>query len=156
MVHNASHCVWIWTDKQNQPKFVGWGTFEGAHPAKKIWARRNAFSSELNRWLVQLEQEPNRKQLYPIVLMSKIEARAMAKAYTKKLKQADYAILDNRPQGTKIGGGANREVLGPDLEVYNSVRHAAAEVGVNASTITRWCQQVDTRWDYLPPKEETK
>lgn len=149
---NRKHCIWTWRDEDGVPKYVGWGAFAPAHPAKRLWARRKLFPSELNRWLVHLTAEPAREKVESVVLLSGSECRAAAAALTLKYKREGIAILSGRPEGTKHGGGAGREVFGPEGELYESVRCAAVEMGVNASTITRWCQQVDTEWDYVPEK----
>jgi len=148
-MNNAQHCVWVWKDVGGNPRFVGWGNFQETHPAKRMWALRKSYPSQLNRWLVMLACEPDRESADALILLQKAEARALALAYRKQFKDAGYDMLDSRPEGTKLGGGANREVLGPDCEVYSSIRQAATDVGVNASTITRWCQQVDSQWDFL-------
>jgi len=146
--------VWVWTFEDGDPAYVGWGRTTINHPAKAIWAQRDKYESELNRWLRTLDREPLRSaQLYGQDL-TKIEASTLASELRRLYKRKGFTLLDSRPDGTRLGGGRKRMVLGPDLELYESVRHAARVVGYHPSTITRYCQTEDSGWDYLPnPKE---
>lgn len=143
------HTSWLWLDTDGEPRFVGWGWYDQRHPAKRVWALRNAYECELNDWLRTLTREPDRDESFVEILLSRNEASAIANLKAKELKEAGHDILDSRPYGTKKGGGRNRYVIGPDFVVYKSVRKAAEKVGVNASTITRWCQTPGSDWDFL-------
>ena len=149
MDQKCKHVVWTWLDTDGKPVYVGWGKFEKTHPAKIVWAGRNSYESELNTWLRSLKNEPKRATHTTSIPLRKQDARAMARAICERHRKADESLLDSRPDGTKLGGGGRRQVLSPELTVYPSVRQAAIDVGVNACTITRWCQEAGTDWDYL-------
>jgi len=149
MANGRIHVVWTWLDEEDRPVYVGWGKFTKTHPAKTLWARRHVVNSELCRWLRSLKREPNRyERTSSIIPLSGPEARAIAKARTEKLKAAGFRLLDSRVDETRIGGGSGRPVIDPNLEMFQSVREAAAHYGVNPSTITRWCQTDDTQWNF--------
>lgn len=142
------YVVWSWHDADG-PKYVGWGERVYQHPAKRIWARRNHFASDLNVWLRQHDREPRRVDYTSIVGFYRDEASLVASSHRDIFRRKGYQLLDSRPWGTKEGGGAARAVMGPDLEIYDSVRQAGMAEGVNPCTITRWCQTEGSGWDYL-------
>lgn len=142
--------VWTWTDPDGTPRFVGWGRVGRNHPAKQLWAKREGCPSDLNQWLCQHDAEPRRIEHAGIVQYYKHEAAAVAAGLRERYtKLAGVELLDPRPWGTKIGGGLARMVMSPEFTIYDSVRQAAVDIGVNACTITRWCQSDDSDWDYL-------
>lgn len=146
MPPTGSHVVWTWIDEDKNPKYVGWGKYETTHPAKTLWAKRKSMRSRLNDWLLTLDREPERSDHISQVMMTQTEASAIA---AELRRQYRGQLLDSRTLESRRGGGLGRGVLGPDLKLYESVREAAADIDVNASTITRWCQAVDSGWDYI-------
>jgi hypothetical protein len=139
--------VWVWNRSDGRPAYVGYGERGEFHPAQVIWEHRFKVDSQLTRWLQSLSTEPRRTTIAG--QYSRREAAAIAQSYRVRYNEQGIDLLDSRPKGSRTGGGKNRCILGPGYSVYNSVRHAAAETGVCASTITRRCQQPDTDWDYL-------
>jgi hypothetical protein len=148
MSQNKKFVVWEWWDGDT-PVFVGWGRIGRNHPAKDLWARRQGAKSDLNAWLLKHESEPKRVDRAGIVNYYRHEASSIAMALREKYKAEGFRLLDSRPWGTREGGGAARMVMSPDMAIYHSVRQAAVDMGVNACTITRWCQTEGTGWDYL-------
>ena len=120
-----------------------------SHPAKKLWAQRRGIKSDLNDWLRTFDSEPERIDHTQALPMYRHEASNLADHLRKKYRREGHFLLDPRPWGTKIGGGAARMVIAPGLTIYGSVRQAAVDLGVNPCTITRLCQQEGTGWDYL-------
>lgn len=142
--------VWTWFDSPDVPRYVGWGSNEPNHPAKRLWAKRLGANSDLNQWLRTFKwREPERVDHSGVVSFYRDEAAAVASTLREKYKAEGHTLLDPRPWGTKEGGGAARMVLAPDLTVYGSVRQAAISVGVSPCTITRWCQSSKSGWDYV-------
>jgi len=141
--------VWIWKDAAGNPFYVGWGKYEVSHPAKRLWASRDQFDSPLTEFLRRFSKEPDRVNEAADVAMSREDARALAEGIRESIRKKGGIILDSRPKDSRVGGGLARKVLAPDLNVYDSVRQAATDVGCNPSTITRWCQEVGTDWDYV-------
>ena len=144
-----SHVVWTWVDENGDPIYVGWGVDGHYHPAKALWMSRSQYDSPLTEHLRTLEREPKRSRDSKQPHLARNEAQNLAKIKRDQFKNRGFKLFDDRPYATRCGGGARRKVLGPDLETYDSVRHAATAVGVNPSSITRWCQNVDTGWDYV-------
>lgn len=151
MPNKPEHYVWVWIDGKGNPKFVGWGklTEQGTHPAKRVWAQRKKWDSELNRWLCKRKREPRRCKKVISGALTRKEASAMAVIYREKYQKKGHRLLHSRVVGSWDGGGHSRQVLDPNLKAYESVREAAVAEGVNASTITRWCQDPDKHWDYV-------
>lgn len=145
MSTRQKYVIWIWRDEDGEPRFVGWGRHGRNHPAKQLWAKRNGAASDLNHWLRTFDAEPEREELGGIVRFYKHEAAAICSGLREKFEN----LLDPRPWGTKLGGGAARMVMSPKFAVFDSVRQAAVDEGVNPCTITRWCQAEGTGWDYL-------
>lgn len=143
----GQYTVWVWKDETG-PRYVGWGKVCLKHPAKYAWALRESYKSELNDWLCQHEKEPERVDL-GVLRYSREEASFVAQKLRKKYEREGSNLLASRPEGSYTGGGSARAVLGPDLQIYPSVRRAAVIEGVHPSTITRYCQTEDTDWDYL-------
>lgn len=141
--------VWTWTDADGTPRFVGWGRASRQHPAKQLWAKREGADSDLNFWLRTFTEEPRRIENAGIVRYYKHEAAAIAEGLRNRYKNDGNELLDTRPWGTRIGGGLARMVMAPDFAIYDSVRQAAVDEGVNPCTITRWCQSDKSGWDYL-------
>ncbi len=145
-----TYCVWTWlSDEDGEPIYVGWGKFTVTHPAKHVWASRKAYDSELNLWLRSLDREPDRLYGEGAAKFSKAEASHQANYITRQLKKKGRITLSSRPFGSKTGGGSARGVLSPDLEIYTSVRQAAAANEVHPSSVTRWCKDEDLDWNYL-------
>lgn len=140
--------VWYWAEDA-AVRFVGWGRVSRNHPAKQIWAKRNGVNSDLNIWLRTFDAEPERTEIGGVVRFYKHEAAAICSGLREKFTKEGHVLLDPRPWGTKIGGGAARMVISPTFVVFDSVRQAAVDEGVNPCTITRWCQSEDSGWDYL-------
>lgn len=141
--------VWTWTDFQDVPRYVGWGSRDPNHPAKRMWAQRYGVDSDVHYWLRKHEREPKRIDHAEVVRYYRDEAASVAAAIRAKYKAEGHKLLDSRPWGTKEGGGAPRMVMSPDLSIYPSVRQAAISEGVSPCTITRWCQSKSTDWDYV-------
>jgi len=133
----------------NLPMFVGWGRYGQQHPAKKLWAKRAGADSDLNLWLRRFKSEPHRIDHAGDVRYYRHEASSVAKMFRKKYQADGRKLLDPRPWGTKEGGGASRMVISPEFTIFGSVRQAAIDQAVNPCTITRWCQEDGTDWDYL-------
>jgi hypothetical protein len=110
---------------------------------------RRGQNSDLNQWLREFDSEPERKDENPIIRFYRHEASTVAQGLRDKYKQAGHNLLDPRPWGTKEGGGSARMVMSPDMTVYQSVRQAAVDEGVNPCTITRLCNRDGSGWDYL-------
>jgi hypothetical protein len=144
-----SHVCWTWVNDEGDPWYVGWGVHGHYHPAKALWMSRNQYDSPLTEFLRTLSKEPKRAKNAAYPAMSKIEARGLARSVRENFTKQGFKLIDDRPYATRCGGGARRKILGPDLTVYESVREAATAVGVNASSVTRWCQAVDSGWDFL-------
>ena len=144
----AQYCVWTWLNDDGQEVFVGWGKFVLTHPAKHVWASRDAYDSELNAWLRTLDCEPDRT-FEGAARFARVEASHQANFVRRTLKKKGIKLLSSRPTGTRSGGGSARGVLSPDLEIYDSVRQAATANGVNPSTVTRWCKDEESDWNYL-------
>lgn len=142
-------CVWTWLDDDGNPVFVGWGKHVLTHPAKHVWASRNAYESELNDWLRTRAVEPDRVYGEGAARFSRNEASHQANFIRQTLKKKGFKLLSSRPIGTRSGGGSARGVLSPDLEIYESVRQAATVNGVHPSSVTRWCKDEDNDWNYL-------
>jgi len=141
--------VWTWRRDDGTPAYIGYGSYRAAHPAKALWAKRFDVESPLNDWLRTMDAEPSRENWETEVRFYRAEAQAICAEARRKARREGHKLLSNRPHGTKEGGGAAREILGPDLATYRSVRDAATRVGVNPCTITRWCQSVDSGWSYV-------
>ena len=144
-----SHVVWTWLDEKRKPFYVGWGVHGHYHPAQALWMSRNQYDSPLTERLRTFRTEPKRTKNSNHPAMSRNEARGLAVSMREDLTLKGYELLDDRPYVTRCGGGAARQILGPDLSIYTSVREAAAAAGVNPSSVTRWCQKVDSGWDYV-------
>jgi hypothetical protein len=144
-----SHVVWTWLNSKSEPVYVGWGMNGHYHPAKALWISRNQYDSPLTEFLRTLSREPKRSKDSNHPAMSRIEARGLAMSKRENFRAHGFDLFDDRPYATRCGGGASRKVLGPDLETYDSVRDAAAAIGVNPSSVTRWCQGIDSGWDFL-------
>jgi hypothetical protein len=143
-------CVWTWLNDDGEPVYVGWGKQVLNHPAKHVWASRDAYDSELNFWLrTCIHGEPDRSYGEGAAKFAKNDASHQCNFIRQTLKKKGYKLLSSRPIGTRSGGGSARGVLSPDLEIYNSVRQAAAAQGVNPSSVTRWCKDEDNDWNYL-------
>lgn len=145
----SKYVVWIWQDQTGTIKYIGWGSAEYRHPADDVWTDRNKWASELNDWLRLLKTKPRRKKDYNNVVMGRDEARRLATELTQREAAKGNTLLSARPYNTYTGGGHGRCVMGPDMELYRSVRQAAKMAGVNASTITRWCADEQTEWEYF-------
>lgn len=143
------YCVWTWLNDDGDPVYVGWGKFSLTHPAKHVWASRKAYSSELNDWLCTLDSEPDRTYGEGAARFSRGEASHQANFIRRTEKAKGHNILSSRPTGTRSGGGSARGVLSPELDIYDSVRQAAAEQKVHPCTITRWCKSDSSDWNYL-------
>lgn len=148
MPNRGSYTVWIWKDDQGTPKYVGWGKITINHPAKYAWAIREKYDSDLNKWLRENEQEP-RRDVVDDIRYSKEDACYVANKLRRMYDQEGVELLESRPHGTRKGGGRAKPVLGPDLQIYDSVRSAAKSEGVHPCTITRYCQTEGSGWDYL-------
>jgi len=145
----ATFCVWTWLNDEGTPIYVGWGKFHLTHPAKHVWASREAYPSELNDYLKTLDREPDRRYDELTSRFSGADASFHANFVRRKLKKEGVVLLSSRPTGTKIGGGLARGVLSPDLEIYPSVRRAAVANKVHPCSVTRWCKDPDSEWNYL-------
>lgn len=149
MAQNRTFVVWSWFDKAGRPVYVGFGKDYPVHPAVKLWDSRSMVKSDLTRWLREHDKEPERLDHCGLVQFYRREAANVAASLRKRYRDNGDCLLDPRPWGTRSGGGSPRAVFGPDLTVYDSVRHAAVDQDVNPCTITRWCQTDGTGWDYL-------
>jgi hypothetical protein len=150
MSNAKTYMIWTWIDEDGVPFYVGWGKMEIAHPAKRVWARRNSVTSDLTIALRTYKREPKRgRKDSSLVPLTRAEASGIAVARREQYKSDGIAILSDREHGTKVGGGAGRAIMGPEFEVYNSVREAAAAYGVNPSTITRWARRPGSDFDYV-------
>jgi len=146
------HTIWIWKDAKGVVKYVGYGRFGDFHPAIVRWEDRHFDGSELGFWLRDYAVEPTRERYG-----ARLVTRGMARAAVAGLraKHADTILRDRDPKTWK-GGGESRSVYYFDeanlenCRVFDSVRQAANERGVNASTITRWAQNAsNTAWGYF-------
>lgn len=149
MGRDRKFVVWTWLYPNGSPAYVGWGEFKITHPAKAVWASRAKYDSELNDWLQTLEAEPRRDEETVSIELHKSEARAIAQAKRMLLRAKKENILESRPRDSYAGGGGPRQVLGPDLTIYSSVRAAATDYGVNPSTVTRWLRANKDGWSYV-------
>jgi hypothetical protein len=142
--------VWEWLDEKGNPVYLGnMPAKNGEHPADILWDRRRTLNSPLGKWLQSLPEQPPRSQELVSVIMYRSEANALAAMERKRLKKLNVQLLSNRPFGTKIGGGYARAVISPQGDLYESVRAAAAEEGVDAATITRRCKDPANLWSYI-------
>lgn len=141
-----SYRVWEWRDEDRVVKFVGTGRATIAqHPAEKMWNERRENDSPLGRWLCQLDDEPERRDLFEHPIP---KAQALSVVVIRR-NLHEITVLSNRDRLSYRGGGHPRIVVGPD-GFYGSVRAAAKDVGVNASTITRRCRDTLCReWGYI-------
>lgn len=144
-----SHIVWTWLDDNGDPFYVGWGVRGHYHPAKALWMSRTQYDSPLMDHLRGLSKEPKRARDSDQPVMSRVDARGLAMSKREDFKERGFKLINDRPYGSRSGGGACRELLGPDLTVYESVRDAARSLDVNPSSVTRWCQKDDSGWDFL-------
>jgi len=149
MSQTRKFVVWDWWDDDGSVKFVGWGCMGRSHPAKELWARRRGAASDLNFWLRSRNVEPIRIDRGGLTNYYRGEASSVARALRDKYVAEGHVLLDSRPWGSRDGGGAARMVMSPDMAVYNSVRQAAVDQGVNPCTITRWCQAAESGWEYI-------
>lgn len=145
----AQYCVWTWLNDDSEPVYVGWGKHCLTHPAKHVWASREAYPSQLNDWLKTRDTEPDRTYGEGAGRFSKVEASHQANFIRRTLKKQGAKLLSSRPTGTRSGGGLARGVLSPDLEIYDSVRQAAAANEVHPCTVSRWCKDEDKDWNFL-------
>jgi hypothetical protein len=140
--------VWIWKDPAAGPVFVGWGREHLIHPALRIFRHAGEFNSELTDWLQEFVMEPEREDVASAAKLTKREARALAEATRERLRARGIPLLNQKPRD-RLGGGGPRMVVGPDLEIYTSVRAASISEEVSPSTITRRCATEGNGWDYL-------
>jgi len=138
-----THAIWIWRDDQGNVRYVGYGRFVDVHPALDKWNGRFTDNSELGCWLRDHVTEPSREGYGP-----RLCAKGMAQAAVMGLRQryASPKLLKSRDPATWQGGGQSKAVFlfvedDPELSmIFSSVRKAAQYVGVNASTMSRWCK----------------
>lgn len=151
-----SYTVWLWFDDSGDVRHVGYGQFlRGvAHPARIRWeeSRTNESDSPLDLWLCDYPIcEPRRETFGPTV-MSESEAVGLCAGLRARHKET---VLKTRGLNSYAGGHPKRGVyrFSEDLNkcaAYESVRDAARSVDVNASTVTRWCQDdTNPEWGYL-------
>ena len=110
---------------------------------------RNQYNSALMEHLNSLTREPKRARDGEQPVMSRTEARGLAMSKRESFRKRGIKLINDRPYGSRSGGGATRGILGPDLVFYESVRDAARIFNVNPSSVTRWCQKDGSGWDYI-------
>ena len=143
------YVVWEWQDKDGTPRYVGFGRMDGTtHPADTTWKDRHKVKSDLNTWLCELKKEPQRDKKLPSTQMHRRDAMGVAEAQRTRHRKKKIPLLSKRPHGTCIGGGAKRAVIF-NGDVYESVRAAADDLGLNPCTITRRCHKKTDGWSYL-------
>jgi len=136
-----NHTVWIWTDYEGVVRHVGYGSYDGGHPAASRFKARHDDDSELDLWLRSLDSEPTRKTFGDSVVSLD---EAIGFAMGLKVKHAETILKSRGPQ-SYCGGGPSKGVYyyNPhDLSKCNSfesVRAASRAVGANPSTVSRWC-----------------
>jgi len=147
-----NHAVWVWREMNEAPRYVGYGKFDDYHPAIIAFNHYRGGDSELGIWLAGYENEPLRENYGP-----KLVSRFTAMQAVIGLRSRHSATLfKSRGPSSYSGGHPSRQILYFDeadcerSKVYESIREASRDIGVNASTITRWCKS-DTNvvWSYL-------
>lgn len=150
MAANPHYFVWEWLDQQGQPRYVGCApSRNGEHPADILWDNRANLNSELGRWLQMLPKQPLRNVELPSIGMYYKQAAAISTAERARLRTINVDLLSARPFGTKAGGGRAKAVIDELGDVHESVRAAAADRGIDAATVTRYCSNPKSEWRYV-------
>lgn len=155
MSKTPTFVVWAWL-YNGHPFYVGWGKHTpescdrlATHPAARLFATRHDIPSRLNAWLRTLEAEPPRcNETARLGPFHKAVARSVCLTKREELIKLGYELFSSRGVDTFNGGGGARKIVGPEGIVFPSVRAAAMHVGVDNSTLTRWCQARDKGWRY--------
>ena len=153
MSRRVNYACWLWLDKGGVVRYVGWGPFEGQHPAKIRFEKRHDDDSDLHRWLQDCPTEPSRVAV-GAVAMSEADARILVSLYRKR---HEASTLASRGSQSRSGGGASKGIVYVDklyndrgYKVFPSVRAAAKAFELNPSTITRHCQNPKrSDWVYI-------
>lgn len=147
---DRQYYVWEWIDKYGTPKYLKWGpAINGIHPAVRVWDNRTKLPSRLNYWLCRLEKEPTRSLELPHCPLGATDAEELYKGRRADNQLRGIKMLSARSVESFDGGGFARGVVSPEGEVYKSVREAAEDQLVNPGTVTRWCNDITSGWQYL-------
>jgi hypothetical protein len=164
----ATYYVWLWTDDQHQPKYVGYGAKRGdQYPWDRMWDDRGAPSptllpypragvSPVSQWLATLSKPPLRDPTISDTPYTKIDAAKYAAQVRRGL--GNVALLSNRTYvGTNSGGGKARAVVDPLGDLYISVRAAARSENVDVAAVVHWLKNsAKTGWRYFDDDYQAK
>jgi hypothetical protein len=153
------HHVWVWEGAEGLPTYVGRGRTgpRGQHPAIVRWEARYDRESELTLWLRTLGAEPRRVANIPHCTMSAACVQAVWSGTRRQYEDLGIRLKSDRPTDRdpktyNAGKKLPRAVIGPNGDLYPSVRAAARDVGLTPAAITLHCQRRGA-WRYLDELE---